>query len=241
MQHGLLSEQISQQLLKQLREGIYSQVSRLPPEMEIAAQLNVSRTVVRDSLAALEREGFITRKHGVGTIVNRHVLAVKTRMDLEEEFLDMIRNAGYTPGVADTRVRYSRADEYLAERLQIAPGDELIQVWRLINADGIPAISCVDSLPKALVQSEDYDLEELRKPIFCFLKNYCLTDVFMDLTEVEAVAATEELANDFGVEVGTPLLRMNELGFDLRGRPVLHSDEHYRTGLLHHTVLRKKI
>ncbi len=52
---------------------------------------------MRDCLSTLEREGFISRKHGIErTIINQHVLDVKVRLDLEEEFLDMIRSAGYT-------------------------------------------------------------------------------------------------------------------------------------------------
>ena len=107
MQPTLLSEQVSARLLQELRNGIYADMSRLPPEVDIAAELNVSRTVIRDSLASLEREGFITRKHGVGTIINRHVLAVSARMDFEVEFLDLVRNAGATPiGIASGGERW---------------------------------------------------------------------------------------------------------------------------------------
>ena len=48
-------------------------------------------------------------------------------------------------------------------------------------------------------------------------------------------------ARALDVPPGTPLLHMDELGYDLRGHPVLHSDEYYADGILRHTVLRKKI
>ena len=41
-----------------------------------------------------------TRRHGVGTVINRHVLSVDTRMDIEIEFLDMIRQSGHQAAVA---------------------------------------------------------------------------------------------------------------------------------------------
>lgn len=241
MQPSLLSEQISRQLLQELRDGVYADVSRLPPETEIAADLGVSRTAVRDGLATLEREGFITRKHGVGTIVNRHVLEVRTRMDLEEEFLEMVRTAGYTPGVAFARWREAKASKEVAGRLHIAVGEPVLQVSRLITADGRPVIYCVDSFPKACIQATEYDPEELVRPIFIFLSKYCGIEVYLDLTEVNAVAATERLAGYLQVTPGAPLLHMDEVGYDLRGTPVLHSDEYYADGILHHMVLRKKI
>src|SRR5690606_36008063 len=42
---------------------------KLAPERELAAQLDVSRRVVREALAQLEREGIIERVPGRGTIV----------------------------------------------------------------------------------------------------------------------------------------------------------------------------
>lgn len=241
MQVPLLSEQISRQLLRELRVGAYAHVDRLPPEMEIAAHLSVSRTAVRDSLAALEREGFITRKHGVGTIVNHHVLAVRTRMDLEEEFLDMVRSAGYTPGVGFARWWEAPAPEPVARRLCIAAREPLIQVSRLITADGRPVIYCLDSFPMSCIRDQSYLPDELTRPIFYFLNRYCGIEVYLDLTEVNAVAAEGLPARALDVPPGTPLLHMDELGYDLRGHPVLHSDEYYADGILRHTVLRKKI
>lgn len=241
MEQLLLSEQISNQLLQEMRTGLYKDASRLPPETEVAEQLGVSRTAVRDSLATLEREGFVTRKHGIGTIINRHVLAVRTRMDLEKEFLEMIADAGYTPGLCGILAETVPADETLAAQLRIEPGEEVIQVTRTVTANGIPTIHCVDSIAVSIIVDHGYDLDDLARPIFDFLQNFCNTLTYMDLTEVAAVAADESLAQALQVEIGTPVLHMNEVSYDLRGNPVLHSNEHYRSGILNHIVLRKKI
>ena len=86
-----LTEMATQKILAQIREGEYREAQRLPPEKEIALQIGVSRTVVRDAMAVLEREGFISRKHGLGTVINRHVIAITNRMDLEQEFCEEVR------------------------------------------------------------------------------------------------------------------------------------------------------
>ncbi len=36
----------------------------MPSEEGLASQLGVSRVTIRDALAALEREGYVIRKHG---------------------------------------------------------------------------------------------------------------------------------------------------------------------------------
>lgn len=63
----------------------------------------------------------------------------------------------------------------------------------------------------------------------------------MDLTEVRAVAADSRLAAVFATAEGTPLLHMDEVGYNFWGEPVLMSKEYYMDGILKHTVMRKKI
>mgnify|MGYP000779297461 CR=1 FL=1 len=100
------SKSIRAQLLTAMQVGEYAHCDRLPRESVLSEMLGISRTQLRDILASLDREGFITRRHGVGTIINRHVLGAPARMDIEVEFLDMIRQSGHTPGaVSYTHLR----------------------------------------------------------------------------------------------------------------------------------------
>ena len=59
-----------------------SDSDRLPSEENMAAQLGVSRVKVRDELSKLEAAGYVTRKRGVGTLVNRYVLQEAARLRL---------------------------------------------------------------------------------------------------------------------------------------------------------------
>ena len=72
------SKTIRAQLLSAMKDGEFASCQRLPRESVLAESLGISRTQLRDILASLEREGFITRRHGVGTIINRHVCLLYT-------------------------------------------------------------------------------------------------------------------------------------------------------------------
>ena len=146
------SKTIRAQLLSAMKDGEFASCQRLPRESVLAESLGISRTQLRDILASLEREGFITRRHGVGTIINRHVLNAQTRMDIEVEFLDMIRQSGHEPAVASVRVSDGTADAKIAAQLQIPEGAPIIRVSRLCTADGKPAIYCEDVIEKSLAQ-----------------------------------------------------------------------------------------
>ena len=249
---------IRSQLLADMKDGAYAGCERLPRESVLAEKLGISRTQLRDILASLEREGFITRRHGVGTIINRHVLNVQTRMDIEVEFLDMIRQSGCEPAVAFVRVADGTADEKIAAQLQIPEGTPVIRIARLCTADGRPAIYCEDVVEKALARG-DYTIQDFKLPIFHFLQQFCGIYPYLDLTDVRPAAADAALAevfqvpmgtpllNDaalaevFQVPMGTPLLNMEEVDYDIDGHPVFCSNEYFVDGIFRHTVMRKKL
>jgi DNA-binding GntR family transcriptional regulator len=64
-----LKTQLQRALRERIFSGYYAPGSQFPSEAELVDEYNVSRTTVRSSLAALEAEGLIQRKWGVGTFV----------------------------------------------------------------------------------------------------------------------------------------------------------------------------
>lgn len=235
------SRTIRAQLLSAIRDGEYAKCDRLPRESVLSEMLGISRTQLRDILATLEREGFITRRHGVGTLINRYVLNAHARMDIEVEFLDMIRRSGFTPDVAFVQVSDGLADEGIASQLQIEEGAPIIRVSRLCTADGRPAIYCEDMFDKSIIREENYTLKDLKLPIFDFLQQFCGVSVYLDLTDLKPIVADAAMAELLQVNVGAPLLQMDEVDYDIDGRPVFCSKEYFVDGIFRHTVLRKKL
>lgn len=231
---------IRAQLLSAMKEGEYAACDRLPRESVLSEKLGISRTQLRDILAALEREGFITRRHGVGTIINHYVLDAHTRMDIEVEFMDMIRQSGHVPAVASVQVSEGVADTLVASQLKIHEGSPILRVSRLCTADGKPAIYCEDVIDKALVKG-DYTASDLTLPIFHFLQQFCGVSAYLDLTDLRPVIADAALSELLQVPVGSPLLRMDEVDYDIDGNPVFCCKEYFVDGIFRHTVLRKKL
>lgn len=234
------SKTIRFQLLQAMSQGVYAQSDRLPRESTLAETMGISRTQLRDILASLEREGFITRRHGVGTIINRHVLEVETRMDIEVEFLDMIRHNGFEPAVAFVRVADGVADETIAKQLQIEEGTAVIRISRLCTANGKPAIYCEDVVEKALAKG-NYTINDFKLPVFHFLQRFCNIHPYMDLADVRPAVADAFLAEVFEVGIGTPLLNIQEVDYDIDGKPVFCSNEYFADKIFHHTIMRKKL
>ena len=161
-------------------------------------------------------------------------------MDIEAEILDIIRNNGYQPKVVVLGAKEEEANELIAEKLGIKKGTPIIKVSKLCMADGIPALYFQDIFKVSLIK-ESYTKEDMEYPIFQFLKEKCDVEAYMDLTQLKAVAATEEIASMLKIQEGTPLLNMEEVDYDIEGNIIFYSRQFFANGLFEQTVLRKRL
>lgn len=227
-------------LLEEMRTGMYANALRLPPEIEIGKQFGISRTMVRDTLSILEQEGYVTRKQGIGTIINHNVLNIPNRIDIEKEFLDMVRSCGYEPGVKDIKMSLVQ-DDQVCEKLKVPKGTNLIQSVRTITADGRPAIYTEDYIAESLIKTSNYKLEESPEPIFEFLKKYGHTEVYLDISEIIAINAHGKIVEKLTLKEGEAIIYIDEVGYNMEGQRVLYCKEYYANGIFNHMIMRKKI
>lgn len=61
--------EVVERLATEIARGRLAKGDRLPTEQELTAQLGVSRTVVREAIAALRAEGLVETRHGIGVFV----------------------------------------------------------------------------------------------------------------------------------------------------------------------------
>ena len=235
---ALISSQVVEKLLEEMRTGCYAQRTRLPAEVELAAHLQVSRTVVRDALSEMEREGFVERVRGIGTVINRPALALKGRMDQKFEYNAMIRAAGRQPNVDMVTTTQTPATPDMAELLQIEPGSPLLTIHKRIKADAQPVIYSVDHLPMALFKGEKPEQLDLTAPIFEILDKVCGQAVTSTIAHVKAVCPNAALSRTLSLGGGEALLLLDEVCSTRLCQPVLHSYSYY-TSFFDFSLLRK--
>ena len=141
--------------------------------------------------------------------------------------------------MAFVRVSDRTADALAAAQLGFPGATPIIRIPRLCTADGSPALYCEGVVEKALAKGA-YTIPDITLPIFHFLQRFCGIYPDLDLTAVRPAAAYAALAEIFQVPMGTPLLNMEEVDYDIDGRPVFCSSEYFVDGIFRHTVMREK-
>ena len=78
-----LSRGLFEQLAEQIKSGRLAPGARLPTEVELTRAARVSRTVVREAVAALRAEGLVVTRQGVGAFVSAMPQQAPFRIDPE--------------------------------------------------------------------------------------------------------------------------------------------------------------
>lgn len=135
---GPAAERVRRLLQERISTGLLRPGERLGAERDLAAELGVSRSTVRQALAALERAGEVRRVpgRGGGTFVRRQ----KVERDLSRVVgvPALLRAQGMTSGSRVVSTGIVAADGQTAEALEIDPGTYVIDIVRIRLADGTP-------------------------------------------------------------------------------------------------------
>lgn len=78
-----LSEHVVQTLRSQIVGGDYAEGEKLPTETRLTEIFGVSRTVVREAVAALAADGLVEPRHGAGLFVRRPAVSAFSTIGLE--------------------------------------------------------------------------------------------------------------------------------------------------------------
>jgi len=135
-----------------IQDGDLAPGDALPSVQEIREQFDVSAKTVSRALAVLKREGHVTGRGSLGTVVTAVPQAVATGAAR----LDRLNRTGRSYASGETSTDHvvmlrSCADPDICEQLDIEPHDEVVIRRRVFRQDGRPtvlAVSCIH--PRAL-------------------------------------------------------------------------------------------
>ena len=100
-----LSRGLFEQLAEQIKSGRLAPGARLPTEQELTRAARVSRTVVREAVAALRAEGLVVTRQGVGAFVTAEPQRAPFRIDPDKlKSIDDIKNLTIQTNPAPVKV-----------------------------------------------------------------------------------------------------------------------------------------
>ncbi|GAB4432454.1 MAG: GntR family transcriptional regulator [Anaerolineae bacterium] len=220
-----------------LNEGF--EAGRIPSETDLANELGVSRTTIRDALSRLELEGVIYRKQGAGTFVNEAGLQLKTRLEEIWAYEAMLEAHGYSPSTRIISIEQQPAPASIAQDLNLPADAPVVTIQKLFLADEQPVILTINHLPVELITSP-YTRADFNLPMYQFLPQFCQQHLAYYLSEIVPLNTPAELAEILHIQPHKALLCFDEIGYNQDNLPILKAYSYFRDDLLRLRLIRRE-
>jgi DNA-binding GntR family transcriptional regulator len=208
----------------EIASGVLKPGMRLPPERELCQQLNISRVTLRKALTRLVEDGVLNASHGRGWYVATSTVSKEWPNSLES-FSETARRMGLTASSQVLRSASAPATLDEAEEFSIAPGTALFSLERVRLLNAVPIAIDLTRIPAGLVPGFD-SIDFQTASLYEELERAGLEPLRADST-IEAREADAYVAKHLDLEVGKPVLVMNQLVLDSAERPLFASTIQY--------------
>ena len=146
-----LTRELTEQLAAQIKSGKLAPGERLPTEAELTRAARVSRTVVREAVAALRADGLVVTRQGVGAFVSAAPQQAPFRIDTER-----LQNLEEILYVMELRLCVEMESAGLAAeratRAQVRAIDAALEAMDRATAQGKAAVDEDLALHKAIAE-----------------------------------------------------------------------------------------
>ena len=227
VRHGPLPRyyQLREIIREMVRSGTWSPGEPIPSERELSERYGISRMTVRQSVSELVKEGLLYREQGRGTFVGRP--KISQQLLRLTSFSEDIGGRQQRPGARVLEAAMWPADEMVAERLRMKPGQPVFHLRRLRLADSEPL--ALETAIISFIGCERLLHDDLeRHSLYWLLERSYHQPLMEAVQEVEAGLAGGQEAEALGIAPGDPVLLTRRLTYTERRRPIEYAISVYR-------------
>jgi len=226
-----LHAQVEMLLRKLIEEDDYQNGKIMPKEVDLAKQLAISRSTLRQAINKLVFEGLLVRKKRIGTKVADSVVSSPSNNWLS--FSQEMKLRGIPIKNFNLHVTWVYPDESVANFFEIKTDCKILKMERVRGKPQEPFVYFTSYFhPQiGLTGKEDF-----KRPLYEILENDFSIIVTLSKEEITAMAADESIANILKMEIGSPVLLRKRLVFDQAERQIEYNLGYYKGDSFVYTV-----
>ena len=223
--------QAEQLLREMIGEDDYQNGKFLPNEVELAKILAISRTTLRQAITKLVYEGLLTRKKGTGTKVSKINFSSKSNNWLS--FSQEMHLRGIKIKNFELHVTWVYPDETIANFFEIKTDRKIIKMERVRGRADEPFVYFISYFHPRIGLTGD---EDFKRPLYELLETDYSTVAALSKEEINACAATDEIAEKLHIPKNTPVLFRKRFVFDQGERPMEYNLGYYKADSFTYTI-----
>ena len=231
---------IYQRLQNELSDLIHNapRGAKLPSEPKLAEKLGVSRATLREAMRTFESQGLLRRRQGLGTFVVGPTQVIESGLEVLESIETQAQKLGFDVMMGEFEIAHIKANAEQSSKLNMAEGDPLIKVRRVIMTDDAPVAYLVDILPEDIIDAEILNAK-FTGSVLDLLIHSSHPPLSISKTEISAIHAPVDVAKALDIQRGDTLLLLNALLFNEEGDPIDYSYSYFLPGYFRLHIIRK--
>lgn len=230
-----LPKQVAIHLREKIKGGEWKDGERFPTETALVELYGVSRSTIREALKELLNQGFIYTQRGKGSFVANRAL-IKAGMQDLLSITSTIQNMGLTPKMIYHHKIIRTALPEECSLFNIESDSEVVDIQRKILADGITVCYSYDVLPRWVFPKE-FRPSQLEGSVFAYLSENDGPTPLRAIAQVHAVN-DQKVAWDNKVEENQLFVLLDQLHYDQKSRPFMHTKGYFVEGQFNFSVMR---
>jgi GntR family transcriptional regulator len=212
-------------------EEEYQNGKILPNEVELAKQLAISRTTLRQAINKLVFEGLLVRKKRTGTKVAQAAVSSKSNNWLS--FSQEMKLRGITIKNFELHVTWIYPDEFLANFFEIKTDRKILKMERVRGKPDEPFVYFVSYFHPRVGLTGD---EDFKRPLYEMLEQEHSVIATLSKEEISAKAADSVISEKLRLSIGAPVLFRKRFVFDQGERPIEYNLGYYKADSFVYTV-----
>lgn len=222
----------AEELLRNIiKDPQYSDGKLLPNEVDLAKQLAISRTTLRQALNKLVYEGLLVRKKGIGTKVAGASVSSKSNNWLS--FSQEMQARGIPIRNFELHISWVNPDEQIANFFEISPTKKILKLERLRGKLEGPFVYFVSYFHPRIGLSGD---EDFKRPLYEILEKDHSVIANLSKEEISARPADKFIAAKLEIEPNSPILFRKRFVYDQGDRPIEFNLGYYKADSFVYTI-----
>ena len=227
--------QVKAYLLNYINQSQFKPNDQLPSEAALAKKLGVSRNTLREAYIALENEGVIVRRHGIGTFV-AHSPVIRDSLNEFLPFAQIIQEGGYKPNFQTLSMEYEYAPTDVCDVFTIS-SEKVRCIKRIVRADRQPVIYVEDYISSA-IDTATLNWDAFDGNLVQFLAASLDTRLHQIQSRIRAAVLEPEIASHLELVEGAPILSVRSTIFTVENQPVTFSKIYFNSNIVELNIVR---
>jgi GntR family transcriptional regulator len=210
----------------------------LPSEPNLAKEMGVSRSTLREAMRLFEARGMLVRRRGLGTYVARPPQVIETGLEVLSSIESLAGRIGIELEPCDLSIVERSATEEEARQLGLKPGSTIVELARVILAEGRPVAYLVDCLPRQHMSPDEIG-DSFQGSVLSLLIRRGEPTLARSVAEISAIPVEASIADGLGVHQGDVCLYLEARLLSEEGEVIDHSRSYFLPGTFRFNIVRR--